>query len=94
MTSLEQTIWAAVFAAELFKSRDAYEGFPIDKAAKAADFAVSDLARYRRTKPEREAVTPVDTAALTVADAKAVMDDAELERLTRPAKATGKASRS
>jgi hypothetical protein len=50
MNAFEQTIWAAVFAAELFKSRDAAGGHPIDAAAKAADFAVGDLARYRRTE--------------------------------------------
>ena len=90
MTGQEQAIWCAVFAAALVTSRDAADGASVDRAAKTADFAVADLARYRRTQDQREAVTPVETATLTMADAKAAMDEAELEMLTRPAKPAAK----
>lgn len=58
MNALEQTIWAAVFAAELFKSRDAAGGHPVDAAAKAADFAIAGLARF---KSEQEAALELAT---------------------------------
>jgi len=60
----EQAIWAAVFAGELVKGREADLGHPVDRAAKAADHAVADLRRVRAEAAERDAAkTPPMTPA-------------------------------
>lgn len=66
MIPFEQQIWVAVYAGEVVKQRSAIDGGSmVDDAARAADFAVADLARYRKAQEEalEVATRPAEKAA-------------------------------
>jgi hypothetical protein len=56
VTPFEQSVWIAVYAAEVSKRNLGVDGcYPVDPAVKAADHAVADLARYRRANGQEDA---------------------------------------
>lgn len=58
MTPFEQSVWIAVYAAEVSKRNLGVDGlYPVDPAVKAADHAVADLARYRCANGQEDAPT-------------------------------------
>lgn len=66
-TPREEAIWVAVYASELTKTRAASERYDVSQAARAADWAVTDLRRVVDEAAEREAAK---TPALAPAKVK------------------------